>query len=49
MLLVVMSPKGSGVALGDVQTTGRLPYALAIATGTGLQLWLAAHGGWLFA
>lgn len=48
MLLVVMQPRGSGIAFSDVQTTGRLPYALAIAAGTLLQLALAAHGGWPF-
>lgn len=49
MLLVVMQPRGSGIAFSDVQTTGRLPYALAIAAGTLLQLGLAARGGWPFA
>lgn len=46
MLVVAMLPRGSGLALSDVQTTGRLPYALAVASGTGLQLWLASRGGW---
>lgn len=39
----------SGPRLRDVPTTGRLPYAYAIASGTGLQIWLAARGGWAFA
>lgn len=33
---------------GDVQTTGRLPYALAIAAGTALQLWAATQASWPF-
>ena len=37
-----------GLKLSDVQTTGRLPYAIAIAIGTGLQLWLAKHSDWPF-
>ncbi len=32
----------------DVQTTGRLPYALAIAAGTALQLWAATQASWPF-
>lgn len=48
MGLIVTSGRTSGMSLRDVQTTGRLPYAIAIATGTALQLWLAARGGWPF-
>ena len=49
MLFVFAAGKSSGMSVTDVNTTGRLPYAVAIAAGTGLQLWLAARGGWLFA
>jgi prepilin peptidase CpaA len=48
MSMTVTSGRASGMSLSDIQTTGRLPYAIAIATGTGLQLWLANRGGWLF-
>lgn len=48
MGVVVASGRASGLSLRDVQTTGRLPYAIAIAIGTGLQLWLAARGHWPF-
>ena len=48
MGLVALSDRSSGLSLRDVQTTGRLPYALAIAVGTGLQLWLATQDGWPF-
>lgn len=48
MGLVLISSRASGLKLSDVQTTGRLPYAIAIAIGTGLQVWLAARGGWTF-
>lgn len=48
MGMVVVSGRASGMSLRDVQTTGRLPYAIAITLGTGLQLWLAARGGWPF-
>jgi prepilin peptidase CpaA len=47
--LVLISSRSAGVSLADVQTTGRLPYALAIVIGTALQLWLATHEGWVFA
>lgn len=46
--LAAVSGRASGLSLRDVPTTGRLPYALAIAVGTGLQLWLAGHKGWPF-
>ena len=49
MLFVVASGKSSGVSVRDINTTGRLPYAVAISAGTALQLWLAASGGWPFA
>lgn len=45
---VALSGRASGASLRDVQTTRRLPYALAIAIGTALQLWLAPRGGWPF-
>jgi prepilin peptidase CpaA len=48
MLFVVTTGKASGLSIADVETTGRMPYAIAIATGTGLQLWLAARGEWMF-
>lgn len=48
MAMVAASGRAAGLSLRDVQTTGRLPYAIAIAIGTGLQLWLAARGGWIF-
>jgi prepilin peptidase CpaA len=48
MLLVVVAGKASGMSVADIETTGRLPYAIAIAIGTGLQVWLAARGEWLF-
>lgn len=40
---MVLTGGASGLKLRDVQTTGRLPYSIAIAIGTGLQLGLAAH------
>jgi len=36
------------VSPGGVQTTGRLPYALAISTGTALQFWAATLASWPF-
>lgn len=48
MYMVAVAGRAAGVSLRDVQTTGRLPYAIAIALGTGLQVWLAARGGWPF-
>lgn len=48
MGLVTVAGRSAGLSLKDVQTTGRLPYAIAIAVGTGLQVWLAARGGWIF-
>lgn len=32
----------------SVRTTGRLPYALAIAAGTALQIWSATQASWPF-
>ena len=43
---MVLVNSASGLKLRDVQTTGRLPYSIAIAIGTALQLWLAAHNDW---
>lgn len=48
MSMVALSGRTTGISLRDVETTGRLPYTIAIASGTGLQLWLAACGGWIF-
>lgn len=48
MGMVVLSGRASGMSLRDVETTGRLPYAIAIAIGTGLQVWLAATDWWPF-
>lgn len=48
MLFVVTTGRASGMSIADIETTGRMPYAIAIATGTGLQLWLAARGEWMF-
>lgn len=48
MGMVALTGRSSGLTMRDVQTTGRLPYALAIAVGTGLQLWLATQGSWPF-
>lgn len=45
---MIVSSRGSGLSLQDVPTTGRLPYAVAIAAGSTLQLWLADSGGWPF-
>lgn len=42
MARAAFSGHASGVALREVPTTGRLPYACAIAVGTGLQLSLGA-------
>ena len=48
MGMVALTGRATGISLREVETTGRLPYAIAIASGTGLQLWLAARGGWVF-
>lgn len=45
---VVLTGRISGLSLRDVATTGRLPYALAIAVGTGLQICLARLEVWPF-
>lgn len=45
--MVVVSG-AAGLKLGDVQTTGRLPYSIAIAVGSALQLGLAAYSDWPF-
>lgn len=47
-LLALSTLPGRAGATRGIQTTGRLPYALAIAAGTLLQLWLATHAGWPF-
>ena len=47
--LVLISGRSAGVSLADMQTTGRLPYAVAITIGTGIQIWLATQGGWVLA
>lgn len=48
MLLCLVVGKGGGVRIGDVATTGRLPYALAIATGCMLQILLVRVSDWPF-
>jgi prepilin peptidase CpaA len=48
MVMVAAAGRASGLSLRDVQTTGRLPYAIAIVGGTAAQLWLAAQSGWPF-
>ncbi len=48
MGMIALTARSSGMSISDVQTTGRLPYALAIAVGTGMQLWLATQEGWPF-
>jgi prepilin peptidase CpaA len=48
MAWVIASGRQAGLSLPDIRTTGRLPYAVAIAAGTGLQLWLAASTDWPF-
>lgn len=47
-ILAINTLPGRAGATRGIQTTGHLPYALAIATGTLLQLWLATHAGWPF-
>lgn len=49
MVTVSIIGRSTGVSLRDVATTGRLPYAIAIATGSLLQLYLAGRGHWPFA
>jgi prepilin peptidase CpaA len=48
MLMAAVAGKTGRPATAGIGTTGRLPYAVAIAVGTCLQLWLAARGGWFF-
>ena len=45
---MALASGAAGLELGDVQTTGRLPYSIAIAVGTGLQLGSAAYRDWPF-
>lgn len=45
---MVVACGAAGLKLGDVQTTGRLPYAIAITLGTGVQLGLATYSDWPF-
>lgn len=45
---VMASGRQASLSLQDIRTTGRLPYAIAIAAGTALQLWLAATTDWPF-
>jgi prepilin peptidase CpaA len=49
MGLNALAGQYSGLSVRDIGTTGRLPYAIAIAGGTGLQLFLGSRGNWLFA
>ncbi len=48
MCVLALTDRPSGVSLRDVQTTGRLPYALAITAGTGLQIWFSTLENWPF-
>lgn len=48
MGLFLVAGRQSGMKITDVQTTGRLPYAIAIASGTAAQIWLAGKGAWPF-
>lgn len=45
--LTFSGPKGWSM-MSEIQTNGRLPYAIAIAMGTGLQIWMTYRGGWPF-
>ncbi|HLO61699.1 MAG TPA: A24 family peptidase [Azonexus sp.] len=45
---VLASERSDSVSLSDVPTTGQLPYAVAISTGTALQLLLATRSSWIF-
>lgn len=49
MLLYLVAGKEAGLKLADAPTSGRLPYALAICVGTGLQIVLARFSAWWFA
>ncbi|WP_217423278.1 A24 family peptidase [Uliginosibacterium aquaticum] len=46
MLLCTVAGRGSGLKISDLPTTGRLPYALAIACGTLAQILLARFTSW---
>ncbi|MDP5238042.1 prepilin peptidase [Uliginosibacterium sp. 31-16] len=48
MLLYLASGREAGLRVSDAPTSGRLPYAVAIAIGTLLQLLLARVAGWPF-
>jgi prepilin peptidase CpaA len=48
MILTIFTGRATGMALKDVPTTGRLPYAVAIACGTALQLAAASQSRWFF-
>jgi prepilin peptidase CpaA len=47
-MIALSAGRNSRMSMRDVQTTGRLPYALAIAAGTALQLWAATQASWPF-
>jgi len=47
-MIALSACRNSRMSMRDVQTTGRLPYALAIAVGTALQLWAATQPSWPF-
>ena len=46
--MVINALPNSSCRERSVQTTGRVPYALAIAIGTAIQLWAATQAGWPF-
>lgn len=48
MGMVALISRSSGVAINDGADDRSITYALAIAVGTGLQLWLATQGSWPF-
>lgn len=48
MLLYLASGREAGLKMADAPTSGRLPYAVAIALGTVFQLLLARVEGWPF-
>lgn len=49
MGLFMVAGHDGGMKISDVQTTGRIPYAIAIASGTAAQIWLAGSTSWPFA
>lgn len=47
MFYAVLAGRSAALGFSEVQTTGRLPYAIAIAFGTALQLFAAADPRWM--